>query len=92
MITTKGNAISFSGQLGIGDFHNLLAAIHDRIEKKGYQDVVLDFSGCTATFAGPIGGICAQACKFRRESIEFELILPEKKILEDYSKTQTGPI
>jgi anti-sigma regulatory factor (Ser/Thr protein kinase)/anti-anti-sigma regulatory factor len=81
MITTKGNAIALTGTFEIGDFHRLLATIHDRIEKKGYQDVVLDFSGCTATFAGPIGAICAQACKFRHESIEFELILPEKENL-----------
>jgi anti-anti-sigma regulatory factor/anti-sigma regulatory factor (Ser/Thr protein kinase) len=78
MITTRGNIIKIVGKLEIGNFHNLLAAFYDRVEKKGYQDVVLDFSECIATFAGPMSAICTQVCKYRHESMEFKLILPEK--------------
>ena len=81
MITTKGNSIVLAGPFEIVDFHHLLATMHDRIEKRGYQDVVLDFSNCTATFAGPMSAICAQACKFHLKSIEFELIIPKKENL-----------
>jgi hypothetical protein len=78
MITTNGNIIKIVGLLEIGNFHNLVAAFYDRIDKRGYQDVVLDFSECIATFAGPMSAICTQVCKYRHNSIEFELILPEK--------------
>ena len=81
MITTSNNTIVFSGFFEIGDLHYFLATVYDRIEKKGYKDVVLDFSNCTATFAGPMSAICAQVCKFRLKSIEFELILPKEERL-----------
>ncbi len=81
MIKPKGNVIVLAGPFEIVDFHHLLAIIHDRIEKRGYQDVVLDFSNCTAAFAGPMVAICSQVCKFRCEFKEFELILPKKENL-----------
>jgi anti-anti-sigma regulatory factor len=65
MITTNGNIIKITGALEIGNFQNLVAKFYDRIEKKGYHDVVLDFSECTATFAGPMSAICTQVCKYR---------------------------
>lgn len=81
MITTSGNTIEFAGPFEISDLHYFLAKLYDRIEKKGYEDVVLDFSNCTAAFAGPMSATCAQVCKFRRETKEFELILPREERL-----------
>lgn len=76
MIRTDENKISLNGSLGISDFHPFLAAIHNLIAGRGYQDLVLDLSGCTAAFPGAMLGVCAQICRLRLDSIDFQLIPP----------------
>lgn len=81
-IQTHDGRVSISGSLGVEDFHRLLAAIHDRVNVRGYSEVVLDFSGCTATFAGPMLAVCAQVGNLRHTGVEVGLVLPTKENLE----------
>jgi anti-anti-sigma regulatory factor/anti-sigma regulatory factor (Ser/Thr protein kinase) len=81
-IKTEDNHVLVIGKLGVEDFHRLLAAIHDRVEGRGYKKVILDFSDCTATFAGPMLAVCAQTIKLRRDGIDVSLVLPKKENIE----------
>jgi hypothetical protein len=81
-IKTENENVLVNGKLGVEDFHRLLAAIHDRVEVRGYKEIVLNFSGCTATFAGPMLAVCAQVISLRRDGIDISLVLPKKENME----------
>ena len=80
-IKTENEKVLVSGKIGVEDFHRLLAAIHDRVEGHGYTEIVLNFSDCAATFAGPMLAICAQVISLRRDGINVSLVLPKKENL-----------
>jgi anti-sigma regulatory factor (Ser/Thr protein kinase) len=82
MIRTEENRIILVGSLGIGDFHQFLATMHNLINGRCYQDLILDLSGCTSAFPGAMLGISAQTCKFRSDSIDFRLIPPNDQKLK----------
>lgn len=71
-----GNRIIVQGELRIVDMHRPLAGIHQCLEK-GFQEVVLDFTGCSAAFAGPMLALCAQVIRRRSSGIDFILELPQ---------------
>jgi len=75
-IYRDNNRIIIQGVLGITDIHRPLVAIHQGIYDAGFKDIVLDFSGCTAAFSGPMLGLCAQVIRHRSENIEFTLMPP----------------
>jgi len=81
-IKTEDKNVLVIGKLGVEDFHRFLAAIHDRVQERGYRDVVLDFSDCTATFAGPMLAVCAQIINLRQKGVEISLVLPKKANME----------
>ena len=70
------NRVTFTGAFGIVDLHRPLASLHQVVQEAGYQDVVLDFSSCTAAYSGPMLALCAQVMKLRASRVDFELILP----------------
>ena len=78
MIRSYNNTILISGPLTAEEFHRLLAATHNLINKRGYQSINLDFSNCTAAFPGPMMAICAQTSKLQSEKISIKLIPPKK--------------
>jgi len=71
------NRILFQGELGIAELHRPLAAFHQAVQVAGYQEIVLDFSSCTAAFAAPMLALCAQTLRLRRSRIDVELIPPK---------------
>jgi anti-sigma regulatory factor (Ser/Thr protein kinase) len=81
MISSDNNIVSINGQLTVEEFHRLLAATHSLITKRGYQDIMLDFTNCTAAFPGPMLAICAQISKLRCDGIETRLTLPQNERL-----------
>jgi anti-sigma regulatory factor (Ser/Thr protein kinase) len=81
MITTDNNRVVIKGAFRESEFRSALAAIHSRITRCGYQDIILDFSLCTAAFAGPMLAVCAQVCSMKQQGIDFKLVLPQKEIL-----------
>lgn len=75
-VARDGNRINFGGEFGGADLHRPLACIHQALNA-GYQDLLLDFSKCTAAFAGPMLALCAHVLRLRGNRIDFELIMPE---------------
>ena len=80
MIQRDQNRILFGGELYIDDLLGPLAVIHQAI-LAGYDEIVLDFSSCSAAFAPPILALCAQVMKLRADNIEFSLVLPQNPTL-----------
>ena len=81
-IQTADNQVSVAGALGVEDFHRLLAAIHGRVKTRGYTELKLDFSACTATFAGPMVAVCAQVNDLRHRAVDVHLVLPKKENIQ----------
>ncbi|ACH39795.2 hypothetical protein Gbem_2791 [Citrifermentans bemidjiense Bem] len=75
------NTIAITGNLGMGEFHRLIGVIFDATSRRGYQDITLDFSQCTATFNAPMLSVCAQIQEIRNRGISTHLILPNKETL-----------
>jgi anti-sigma regulatory factor (Ser/Thr protein kinase) len=81
MINSTENCIFVSGAFTVSEFHRLLAAIHNRVAKQGYEELTLDFEGCSAAFSGPMLAVCSQASKLRRDRVFMQLKLPlEEKL------------
>ncbi|MDH5785916.1 MAG: STAS-like domain-containing protein [Chromatiales bacterium] len=80
-ITRSSNKISVVGDLD--DFHVFLSSIHAATEKAGYSDVVIDLSQCTSAFQNSMLSVCAQILAYRKAGIDFSLIPPEKKQLNN---------
>lgn len=75
-IVRDGNVVVIEGDLT--DFHRLLSGIHQAIDTAGYQDVVLDFVGCTSAFQNSMLSVCAQVMAYRGGGVDFSIRLPEK--------------
>jgi anti-sigma regulatory factor (Ser/Thr protein kinase) len=80
-LQTTGNRLSISGQLGTRDFRRVLAAMHKLTTGQGYQDIELDFTGCTAAYGGPILAIAAQTKRYLIGGLDVDLILPKEERL-----------
>ena len=80
-ISRAANRIRVSGPLSHSDFYALLAVIYDASTRLGYKDLILDFAGCVAAFAGPMLALCAQVMLLRAKGVEIELVLPQKEEL-----------
>ena len=70
------NKVYISGLIGIENFRVLLAAIYGLVHKQGYDEIVLDFSNCTAAFPGAMLPVCCFCLQAQDEGVRFSLILP----------------
>lgn len=75
-IYRSGNRLMFEGQFLLGDMLRPLVGLHQAVQNAGYRDLVIDFTHCTAAFAGPMLALCAQVMKLRAARIDTELVLP----------------
>ena len=75
------NRLVFEGEFGLADLLRPLAGLHQAVQGAGYEDLVLDFSRCTAAFAGPMLALCAQVMKLREAGVRSTLVLPEDRKL-----------
>lgn len=64
------------------DTGEMIAALHEAIDMKGYSDVVLDFSKCKIAEPEFMLVICAQAFRYRSANVDFDLVLPIEKNLK----------
>jgi len=80
-ITRQNNTISVSGPLRAESYRYALAATHQAISDRGYTEIILDFSQCTAAFPVAMLPICAQAMECRADGVDFSLVLPEREDL-----------
>ena len=80
-ISRDSNRIIIGGTLGMTDYLPYLATVYNAVHVRGYQGLILDFSQCTAAFAGPMLAICAQVLDLRSKDIDFEVVLPHREKL-----------
>lgn len=73
----EGNRISVAGDFGIQDIRKVFAAIHETINNRGHQDIVLDFTRCNTAFSGGMLPLCAHIMQLRKSRIDCSLIMPE---------------
>jgi hypothetical protein len=78
VVHTVGNRVSISGHLGTRDMRRVLAAMHNLKSGQGYQDIELDFTGCTAAYGGPILAIAAQTKRYLIGGLDVDLTLPKE--------------
>ena len=81
-LSRSENVVSVAGGLTARDFRQLLAVLHRTIAKRGFEDVVLDFTGCTSVFPGPMLALCAEVSRRRVAGVDFDLHLPSYSWLE----------
>ena len=80
-INSEGNRILVSGDFTIHEMPRLIAAMHTTISNRGYRDIVLDFTRCTRTYAGPMLGIVTRAQAYWSEGVDIVLELPKQENL-----------
>lgn len=71
------NRLIFPAHFGASGIRPMAAALFQAVDKLGYQDIVLDFSGCTAAFPGPMLATVAEVQRRQRTGVEFTHILPK---------------
>jgi anti-sigma regulatory factor (Ser/Thr protein kinase) len=75
-IYRDGNRLVFDGEFLLNDMLRPLVGLHQAVQNAGYRDLIIDFSRCTAAFAGPMLALCAQLMRLRVARVDTELILP----------------
>ncbi|EIG60575.1 STAS-like domain-containing protein [Bradyrhizobium sp. WSM1253] len=81
MVRTDKNKIFLEGNLR-EETRSALVCIYQLIQKLGYQDVVLDFSGATYVDAGMMLPIASYAAYYRKNQIDFSLVEPADPVLQ----------
>jgi len=70
------NTISVIGQVTTAELRYFASALHVLAERKGYQDIRLDFSECSSAYESlmlPVVAICE---KYQAEGTDIQLVLP----------------
>jgi hypothetical protein len=80
-IFRSDNTVVFQGQFLMNDMLRPLVGLHQAVHDAGYLDLVLDFSQCTAAFAGPMLALCAQVMRLQQSRVDVQLILPNDQKL-----------
>lgn len=76
-INRTENKISIIGKLGMGEFHKLLGVIYETTQRRGYSEIIMDFSECEAAFNGPMLCLCSQFLTLTENGISIDLVLPK---------------
>lgn len=72
----ENDRITVAGAFSAPDVRRVLAAMHDAINRRGYEEVELDFSRCHTAFPSAMLPICAQALQLRQNRIDLRLVMP----------------
>jgi anti-sigma regulatory factor (Ser/Thr protein kinase) len=75
-IASDGNRIAIQGSFTTIEMPRLVAAMHNLVAVRGYQDLTLDFSDCDAAFQAPMLGIVTRAQAYWDDGIDIALLLP----------------
>ncbi len=65
----------------MNDMLRPLVGLHQAVQDAGYRDLVLDFSRCTAAFAGPMLALCAQIMRLQHSRVDVQLNWPKDEKL-----------
>lgn len=71
------NRLIFEGEFRIGDILTPLDELHHAVADEQRKEIIIDFSGCEAAFAGPMLALCAQVMNFRLSGVSSRLIAPQ---------------
>ena len=80
-IDRDGNRLFVHGDLSPGNLYILLAALHQAVEKAGFDELTLDLSNCSTAFPGPMLAVCAQVARLRESGVYASLVLPKDEKL-----------
>lgn len=80
MVRSDGSTVVFEGTLK-SDVRSALATIYNLIHKLRYTDLTLDFSNVTFADASVMLPICSYVAYYRRNQIDFALVLPTDPVL-----------
>lgn len=75
-LSRSENVISVAEGFSAAEHRQLLAMLHRTITKRGFEDIVLDFTKCTAAFPGPMLALCSEVSRRRLDGVDFDLRLP----------------
>lgn len=73
---SEGNHLIFTGRV-TGSPLPVTAALHTIVEKRGYQDVFLDFRSATFLSVDYMLPIVTMCLSYRLRGVDFDLVLPE---------------
>lgn len=76
-VDRAGGRIRIAGDLTLGSFRRLLAAIHHATAEKGFADITLDFSATSSAFPAPMLAVLAICARLRDErDMDLALVRP----------------
>ena len=75
-ISSQLGRIFIHNEFSMRELPQLLAAMHNTVKKKGFEEVELDFSSCSAAFGGSMLAVAAQSQRYLRDGIDISLTLP----------------
>ncbi len=78
-IFSVGNRVSVRGELDAADCSRLLAAMHNEVHVKKYQDIELDFSDCTKAYPAEMVAVCVKCQQLWKEGVDIHLSLPTER-------------
>jgi len=77
----EANVVKIGTYFDLDSVRYANANIFNAINKKGYQDIVLDFEICESINAGAMAALCSQVSKLKKNRVDFSLTLPAKEKL-----------
>ena len=80
-ITRNGSGVQFSGDQRWPDLRNACATLYETIEVRGFRDVTLDFSACTAITQALMLPVIPIISKYRYDGVGFYCVRPEDERL-----------
>lgn len=81
IVKRNGNRIRFVGKVNAYAHYQFMWCLSDSL-RRGYEDVVLDFSACKSAFPDGMIPLLSSADALRRDRIDVSLQLPERPELE----------
>jgi hypothetical protein len=71
MISRSGNRIIFASALVVDSIPAITATLRHAM-KAGYEDLIFDFTDCSAALPPPMLALCARSMQLRKEGISSE--------------------
>ena len=86
--SSQTNKIFVVGDFGVREMQQMNAAMHNLTHIRGYQDLELDFSGCTSAFCGQLLGVVASIQNYLKQNVDVSLTPPsDLKLRRLFSNT-----
>jgi anti-anti-sigma regulatory factor/anti-sigma regulatory factor (Ser/Thr protein kinase) len=81
MTYLDANRVVVGDVFDLESIRHINATIFNAINKKGYEDLILDFSKCESINSGAMAAFCANIFSVRKNRIDFSLIPPNREAL-----------